>query len=126
MTDKNNDSQPVAFKIHFTPDQLLAEAEARIKDTFRATALAQISAHFGEHTEHDRNQPLGSQKPRKIAGAGLLQIREFLEKKFDDPATHAWMERFFETNFESIMSAAMQKACEHKANGVVFGKVKEQ
>lgn len=49
-------------------------------------------------------------------------IRDFLEKKFDDPKTQNKMEEFFERNFDRIMEEAMQKALQHKANGFVFGK----
>ena len=109
-------SKDTNFTIRFSPDQILQDAEAQMQKAFRSSCSNQIDAFFGEITRYEGSTP------RKIPGAGLLMIRDFLEKKFDDPKTQNKMEEFFERNFDRIMEEAMQKALQHKANGFVFGK----
>ena len=109
-------SKDTSFTIRFDPEQILQDAEAQMQKTFRYACVNQIDAFFGEITRYECNVL------KKIPGAGFLMIRDFLEKKFDDPKTQAKMEEFFERNFDRIMEEAMQKALQHKANGFVFGK----
>ena len=109
-------SKDTSFTIRFAPEQILQDAEAQMQKAFRSSCSNQIDAFFGEITRYECNTL------KKIPGAGLLMIRDFLKKKFDDPKTQERMEAYFNNNFERIMEEAMQKALQHKANGFVFGK----
>lgn len=104
------------FGFKFNPAPIIKDAEEQMLKTFKHRTNAEIDAFFSE------NQTYHGRELVKNPGAGLLLIRDFLEKKFDDPKTQARMETYFENNFERLMDEAMQKALQHKANGFVFGK----
>lgn len=104
------------FTIRFSPEETLKEAESQMQKAFRQTCNHEINTFFSE------NERYIGRELQKNPGAGLLLIRDFLEKKFDNPKTLERMEAYFDNNFDRIMEEAMQKALQHKANGFVFGK----
>lgn len=106
--------------LSFDPQPILKEAEERIKKEFKQATAAQIEAFFSE------KQRWGDKGVEKVSGAGLLLIRDFLEKKFDDPKTLEKMQKYFDDNFDRIMEECMQKALQHKANAFVFQKAKDK
>lgn len=107
------------FTVSFDPQQTIKNAEEQLVNEFKRTTVSQINAFFSE-LENYREGVL-----KKNTGAGLLMIRDFLEKKFDDPKTQEHMTKYFDANFDRIMEEAMQKALEHKAKAFVFNKAKE-
>lgn len=111
---------PQNFQIAFTPEKILDDVERELAMAFRRNAMAQIEFFVGERRVHTGNGV------EVIPGAGRLLIQDWLEKKFDDPATIEMMEKFFNENFERLMTAAIEKAVQHKANGMVFGKMKKK
>lgn len=108
------------FNFKFDTQALIKDAEEQILKAFKNATDREIKGFFSEN-EYYREGKLIT-----ISGAGLLLIREFLQKKFDDPNTQDRMEKFFEANFDRLMEEAMQKAIQHKANAFVFAKVKEK
>lgn len=109
----------IAFQID---DQaIVREMQEQLRKRFEAAAIIEVREYFSESYERSNDGTF-----KKVAGVGLLQIRELLEKKFDDPKTQQRMEEYFEANFERIMNAAMEKALQHKANAFVFGKTKNK
>jgi hypothetical protein len=122
MSGNNPDgSKAFSFQINFAPQQILQEAENQLMKSMRYRTESEITAFFGETSSYSPGGTL-----QKTPGAGLLLIRDFLEKKFDDPKTQQRMEEFFEKNFDRIMEEAMQKALQHKANAFAFGKAKDK
>lgn len=102
----NNDGK-MNFSINFAPEQILETFENELKKNFCTKLEKEANAFLEE------------------GGAGLLLIREFLEKKFDDPKTVEAMDKFWEHNFERILEAAMEKALTHKLNDAAFHKAEE-
>ncbi|BAW19178.1 hypothetical protein [Ralstonia phage RP31] len=108
------DSRDVHFQISFAPQDMMAKAERAMRDAFDQTCQAQIKAFFGETVAETGGE--------KVVGAGLQTIRDFLEDKFNSLQMQAYMDKFFEENFESMLREAMRKAADHKARGVAFKK----
>lgn len=108
------------FDITFDPSHELKDAEESLKKKFVSTIRNQVDNFFEERQIH-----VGNGKLEKITGPGGLLINDWLEKKFDDPATIAKMETYFTENFDRILEGALQKALEHKAKKFAFNKVAE-
>lgn len=115
----SNNAQKQSFTINFDPAQTMKEAEARLAKEFENTIKNEISAFCDETSRYNGNKIV------KTPGAGLLLIRDFLEKKFDDPKTQEMMQKFFDDNFERIMAETLEKAIQHKVNAHMFGAVKK-
>lgn len=111
-----HNSKAPLIQVNFDPSQVLKQAEANLHQTFRQAIDAEIR-HFCNENKH--HTPSGL---KVMTGAGLLLIREWLEKKFDDPELQNRMDTYFNANFDRIMEAAMQTALEHKAKAFVFSK----
>lgn len=120
----NENSHNPFAKVNLSIDTapILKEVEAQMVASFKMVATREVRSFFDEQMSWGG----GPDKFVRSTGAGLLLIREFLEKKFDDPATLQHMHNYFDNNFERIMEEAMQKAIQHKANAFVFQKTKDK
>lgn len=108
------------FNISFDPSSIIKDAEKRMMNEFQQATEKQIRAFCSSDTVWKGNERV------EIPGAGLLLIREFLEKKFDDPKTQERLGKFFEENFDRIMGEVMEKAIQHKVNAFVFARTKQE
>lgn len=115
----SNNAQKQSFTINFDPTQVMKEAETRLAKEFENTIKNEISAFCDETSQWNGN------KLNKTPGAGLLLIRDFLEKKFDDPKTQEMMQKFFDDNYDRIMNDTLEKAIQHRVNAHTFAAVKK-
>lgn len=111
--------KPMNFSLEFDPSDILESAKSQMSNAFKNSTSREIESFFNSKTTYPNGL---NGKAVKVEGPGLLLINEFLEKKFDDPATQAWMESYFNKNFERIMEESMRKALEHRAKGFAFNK----
>lgn len=119
LNNAPKNAQKQSLNINFDPTQVLKEAEAKLAKEFENTIKNEISAFCDERSRYVGNEIV------KTPGAGLLLIRDFLEKKFDDPKTQEMMQKFFEANFERIMTETLEKAIQHRVNAHTFAEVKK-
>lgn len=115
----SNNKGNFSFSINFAPEQIMAHFENELKKNFETACRYEIRKFCED------NRELHNGKITNVPGAGLLLIRDFLEKKFDDPKTQEWMEKFYNDNFDRIMGQAMEKALLHRANAFAFHKAKD-
>ena len=56
-------------------------------------------------------------------GDGLKQIEETIASKFLDEKFQGHINAYFDANWERIFNDCMERALQHKANGIAFNKV---
>lgn len=106
-------------------DKITLEIEGELRKEFiarmKSTAMNAIEKHF-----EDRRVHTGVNEFTHIRGPGTIEIDDFIIKKYiDEAGMKAYMERFFNENYQRIMDECMTKAIAHHCNRLAFAKVQE-
>lgn len=104
------------FKTNIKFDGLFKDLEDRMLATARQQAERSISNFFSRVVQtHD---PLTYK-----TGAGLAEIEDMIIKKYADEEFQEKLTKYFDDNWEKIFARCMERALQHKANGIAFNKM---
>jgi hypothetical protein len=107
------------FKVNIDQEQHRKHLESEMNARVKHVIGQEINGFFSRTKTYDHVKNTFTE----TVGPGVKEITDMTENAFLDDKFQKAMTDYFEANWKRIFEEAMEKALQHKANGVAFNKV---